>query len=293
MDAAGISPLSIGKTGDSVVDALVSGAYGVADVARAGSPSAALGKVTGLVGGFAGSIGSLMKLPGGLGGALVGSIDGSVDLSTRQKVGLGAAAVGAGLGVYQGISTASKGGARNIAGGIAESLGSIAAFTGPAAPYVAAAAATAALIASFLPDPKQRRGEIMADTAFKNQYLAPESQNLSVGRNGGFSDVDMMGNVRDSFFSPYPRVSGSYLDFPRRTVVPGRTNSPFGGFNNNPGQQTPNDAPRVIIIQAMDGQDVQRVLSANSTAVLNAFHQGISDNYHPVVNELARQTGAR
>ena len=133
----------------------------------------------------------------------------------------------------------------------------------------------------------------MADTAFKNQYLAPESQNLSVGRNGGFSDVDMMGNVRDSFFSPYPRVSGSYLDFPRRTVVPGRTNSPFGGFNNNPGQQTPNDAPRVIIIQAMDGQDVQRVLSANSTAVLNAFHQGISDNYHPVVNELARQTGAR
>jgi hypothetical protein len=221
-------------------------------------------------------------------GKIGGVINGTVGLSGAQKVGLAGAAIGAAAGAYGGIKMASKGGAKNILGGLAETAGSIAAFTGPAAPFVAAGAAALGIVASLLPDLKKKRQDEISRRIFTDQYQAPDAVNVSAA-GGRFSDTDSTGRLRTSNLSAFPIVSNPYLDVPRRTVVPGHEIQPFGGYENVTGAKV----PVIINITAMDGQDVHRVLMKNGGSVVDSFHKSISGDYHPVINTLSQQLGTR
>ena len=211
-------------------------------------------------------------------------------LSTGQEVGAIAGTVGLGIGAYEGISTAAKGGARNIAGGIGGTLAAIAPFTGPAAPFVEAAAAVAGLTAAFVPDPKTQRANQIQKAIFTQQYLAPQAQNITESGGGGYSDFDTNGGVRTSSFSPYPIISQSYEDVPRRVVVPGHTLSPFGGFQNVTGAKTPAGGVQYNLnIQSFDSRDV----ISHGPAIADALHHHLQSNFHPLINTLGSQLGVR
>jgi hypothetical protein len=148
------------------------------------------------------------------------------------------------------------------------------------------AAGVSSLVSAVLPDPRVQRQNQISKNLFTSQYLAPQAINASFGSNGGYSDVDEFGNVRSSNLSPYPIVSNPYLDVPRRTVVPGHTISPFGGYSNQTGADvTQGQAPITIHVQAMDHQSF--IDHANNIA--DAVNHAIQSNFHPVVQSLRRQ----
>lgn len=212
--------------------------------------------------------------------------------STSSAIGAGAADVAAGAAAVGGILTAVKGGAKNVISGISTTLAAIAPFTGPAAPFIEAAAAVGGLVSSFMGDPKAIRGAQIQKTLFTQQYLAPQAINLNEGSNGGYTDVDAHGNVRTSNFSPYPVVSNSYLDVPRRTTVPGHTISSFGGYTNATGAKTP-PGDTHITINAVDTQSFAQALNKSGSAVLDAAHGALQKGAHPIVNTLGQQLGTR
>ena len=181
-----------------------------------------------------------------------------------------------------------------MSGGIGEILGSAVPAAlllgGPVAgAVVAGAAAIASLVSSFLPDPRQTRANQISKTMFTQQYLAPPPINMMASTSGGYSDVDIYGNVRESNFSPYPITSSAYLDVPRRTVVPGHGISTFGGFSNTPGALTPNPVIYNVTIQAMDSKSF--IDHAND--ITTAVHHEIQSNFHPLVRDLGLQLGTR
>jgi len=216
----------------------------------------------------------------------------SESLPMSQQFGAAAGDAAAAAGAVGGIMMASKGGAKNVVGGISATLGAIAPFTGPAAPFVEAAAALGSIVSAFLPNGQTQRANQIQKTLFTQQYLAPQAINMTEGPNGGYSDVNQYGAVRTSNFSPYPVVSNSYLDVPRRTVVPGHTISQFGGYLNATGAKTP---PTNVynMISAIDTQSFAEALNKNSGAVLDATNLGLTKGSHPVVNTLAQQMGSR
>lgn len=220
-------------------------------------------------------------------------------LGTGQEIGAIAGTAALGIGAYEGIATAAKGGAKNVTGGIAGTLAAIGPATGPAAPYVEAAAALVGLVSSFLPDLRQKRGEQESKNLFGQRYQAPQAENISESSNGSYSDFDIHGNARVSNLSPYPIVSSPYLDVPRRTVVPGHTISTFGGYSGTPSANVYPSTPRVngnagaptynITVQAIDAQSILD----RADHIVDAFHKGIQQNAHPVVGTLAQQMGVR
>lgn len=189
----------------------------------------------------------------------------------------------------------SKGGARNtlaglgsIAGSAATLLPMISTALTAAGPIGAAIGMGLGIAAALMPDPRKKRAERIESSMFENQYMAPEAWNMTMGTNGGYSDLGMFGGVRSSNFSAYPTVANSYLDVPRRTVVPGRIVSPFGGYQNVTGAMT---SPPVynVTINALDSKS----FLDRSADIVDAFHEGIRRDYHPVINEMGQQLGLR
>lgn len=281
----------------------VSVAGSVAGLASAGSALQGLGAA----GSTANKLGTLFQLPavikaaGGLDATILGAINGSVGLNTTQQIGLAATVAGLGVGAAEGIMTASKGGAKNIMGGIAGTAAAIAPFTGPAAPFIEAGAAALSLVSGFLTDPKVARGQQMAKTMFTQQYLAPPTENLSIGSNGGFADTNMYGGVRTSNLSPYPTAQGSYLDIPRRVVVPGITTSQFGGPTGTPGAIVTPTPPRYNATQSSGLNVAVHVSTIDSksfndhgNAIADALHKSILSNGHAdLMNTFAVHLGLR
>lgn len=237
------------------------------------------------------AIGQLGNILGGAkyAGQIPGILNGSVGLNAGQTVGAFAGAAAAGFGVYEGIHTAFKGGAKNITSGAGAALMSGAVFTGPAAPFVAAAGAALELVSALLPDPKQVRQTDIQNRIFANKYNAPEAINLSRGSNGGYADMDAFGNVRSSQFSAYPIVSDAYLDIPRKTVVPGRTVSGYGGFVNATGAQT----PQIIIPITVHTMDAKS-FNDNAPQIIDSIHHGLTQSGAPeLMNTLSQHLGLR
>jgi hypothetical protein len=193
------------------------------------------------------------------------------------------------VAIGQGIVTASKGGVKDVSGGIAESLAAIAPLTGPAAPFIGATAAVAGLVSAFTPSGQTARANAIAKTIFTQTYLAPQAMNVTQGSNGGYSDFNTAGGVRTSDFSPYPIISQSYADVPRRVDVPGHTLSPFGGYQTVTGAKTPSAPTYHVTINALDSKSIVD----RSGDIVDAFHVGIQSGFHPVVNSLAGQLGLR
>ena len=285
-----LSPLGPGWAGIPIPGlntnggAFESGIAGVTGISSTIGKALGLPSISGVLGGVLGgvaNIGRINPITGGGPGLQPGTFTASA------RVGAAVGDVAAGLGVYQGISSIARGGGGNIAAGVGETLMSIAPFTGPAAPFVAAAGAAASLISSFFGDPKQIRANQISKSIFTNQYLAPQAQNLTIGTNGGYADVDQYGNVRTSNLNPYPIVSNSYLDVPRRVVVPGHQISPFGGFTNATGAQVPQ--PIVIHVNALDSKS----LIDRAPDVAAAVHRAIQSGHEPLVHTLGQQLGIR
>ncbi len=177
----------------------------------------ALGPASGFTGGFTRGVNGVgagltsVIAPGGLFAGLRSS-EGSIALgngAATTTFGLGLesksarvanvagsiAAVGAGaLTAYRGFK---QGGLAGISQGITATLGTAALIPGPQQPFIAAAAATAALVSMLIPDPKQARDkqidrEINA-ALFEDQ--TPMAYNLDrLGR--GF-DSNKLGQVRN------------------------------------------------------------------------------------------------
>lgn len=205
--------------------------------------------------------------------------------------------VTAGFLAYQGIKDVSSGGgAKRTAGGVSEILGA-AALVDPepiSKIALAASAVVAGIVSSLLGDTKQQRGDQISKQIFTSQYLAPQAINTSVGGNGGFADTDIYGNVRESALSPYPVVSNSYLDVPRRTVVPGHNESTFGGYSGTPSAgvypTNPRQIPPVQInINAMDAKSIVD----RADDIGDAVHAAISRGHPALVSTLSQHLGLR
>ncbi len=207
------------------------------------------------------------------------AVSGSPDISTGPgsataatpgaRVGVIAGTAAAGLGVFEGVNTASKGGAKNVTSGIADTAMAIAPFTGPAAPFVMAGAMALKMVSSFLGDPKVQRQKEISKKLFQDQYQAPEALNVTSSTRGTFADIGRDGNIRQSSLSPYPRVTTPYLDLPYRFNVPGTQSSQYGGggtiqvtMHNN--------------ISAMDAGSFESFLKKNPNALMEGFSHGLT-----------------
>jgi len=237
--------------------------------------------------------------PGGGGGSGIGGG------TSSGSIGKIAGAVAGGILAAHGISDLTRPGAKSKIGGIGEIAGGGgAALTalgigGLAGPIGIAAGALFGIVSSFLGDSRESRGAQISKNLFGQQYLAPQAITLNE-YGGGYSDFGIDGSVRTSNFSPYPTVSNSFLDVPRRTVVPGHTISSFGGTDaGTPGAIVTPSSPRVagnagapsyhITIQALDHQS----FLDNADKIVDAFHRGLNNQGHPVVNALAQAMGVR
>jgi hypothetical protein len=224
---------------------------------------------------------------GGIGGDPSPGGDNSISSSKWASIAkIGAASFAA----VKGISDLTRPGARNKLSGVGEIAGGAAAAissgllgaslaSGPLAPIIGGAGLGLALISSLLGDPKQQRMNQISKTMFTSQYLAPQAINLQTGVNGGYSDVDEFGNVRTSNLSPYPIVSNSYLDVPRRTDVPGHTISPFGGYSNQTGAQVS------VTVHAMDSKS----FTDHADDIAGAVQHAMKSNYQPLIKTIRDQ----
>ena len=286
-----------GAAGD--VASVATGAGAVASAIRSGSSSGIVSALTNSFGKAGAALASGMKLAGNW-DAITGNLgnpgangQAGTEESRTQQAGaiIGTAALG--LAATEGILTMSKGGARNITGGLAGTLAAIGPLTGPAAPFVEAGAAALGLVSSFLPDPKTQRANQISKAIFTQQYLAPPSQNITESGNGAYSDLDIYGGVRTSHFSPYPITTDPYLDVPRRTVVPGGTLATFGGAGGpvpGSGAQRPSVPTPVTIhvnVNAMDSKS----FNDNSGKIADAVHLALVNGHQPMVHTLRGQLG--
>ena len=129
-----------------------------------------------------------------LSGAYKG-IGGGFGSANPTALGMGVQAAGGAFGVYSGITEATHGGAQNITGGIGTALLSAAAFTGPAAPFVAAAGAVMSLVSAFMGDPRANRAKQLTEEQIAQTYTAPNPLNITTNANGMMTTTDYRGNV--------------------------------------------------------------------------------------------------
>ena len=158
----------------------------------------------------------------------------------------GAAAAGAAASIYGMATSKTTKGKMGAAGGGLMSVGAM--LPPPAGPVVMAAGAALTVASMIMGDPVKQYQQKVADTLKYNQFMAPVAVNASMSTGGGYSDMDRYGDVRDSGLSPFPNVSQGYFDYKNNTVVPGRTNSQFGGQNATP--------QMVVNISAMDTKSI-------------------------------------
>lgn len=153
----------------------------------------ALGPASGFTGGFSSTLGQItggaasVLSPGGLFAGL--RPDGSIQLgngraTTAQGLGLNTTAsrtanvagsiAALGAGTLTAIRGFQQGGLSGITQGITASLGTAALIPGPQQPFIAAAAATAALVSMLLPDPKKARDRAI-NRQLEDAYYAEAS----------------------------------------------------------------------------------------------------------------------
>lgn len=146
--------------------------------------------------------------PGGLfAGLRSGSISqGNGRATTTQGLGIDSTAARAanvtgsiatlGAGALTAFRGFQQGGAAGITQGITATLGTAALIPGPQQPFIAAAAATAALVGMLLPDPKKARDRQINTLLNDSLYTEPSSMAFNLDRGGRSLDTDKLGNMR-------------------------------------------------------------------------------------------------
>lgn len=298
----GVGGPSDGSDGGGVAGIATSAASGLASVvnaARSANPKAIVSTILSDLSKFGKGFGqgltragNLDAITGNYGNPGVNGAPGTEE-STSQQLGAIAGTAAIGLGAYAGIRRATQGGGKNVSAGISETLGAVAAIPGPQQPFVAAAAAAAALVSSILPDLKVERAQQISKAIFTQQYLAPNAINMTASGSGGYADVDIYGGVRNSRFSPYPIVAGAYEDVPRRTVVPGGTISTFGGTGTPLAgtgamrPQVPTPVNVTVQVQTLDS----RSFNDNAHLVAGAVHLALQEGHEPMIRTIRSQLG--
>jgi hypothetical protein len=225
-------------------------------------------------GDFGGEAGSPATVSlGGKGGASLGKVIG-------YAAAAGAAAFGAYSGFKAGGAQGALSGTAALAGGAAAIL-SLAGVSGPAAPILAGVGVGLGLISALIGDPKANREAEIARNLKYSQFMAPVAINETMSTNGTYSDFDRFGGVRSSSLSATPQVAQGYFDYRHNQVVPGYVTSPFGG---------PSATPVQVInhIYAMDGQDVERVLTRHPAAMGKAMNHAVTLGHAPEFQNTIR-----
>ncbi len=221
----------------------------------------------------------------GSGGSMLGTVfNSSASVGSRVGAGVGLAAQG-----YQGVSSIvsgiKQGGAKGTTNAIAGGLDIAAMVPGPQQPFVMAAAMVTHLISSILGDPKQIRQDAINKTVERNQFYDPVKININRDVGGGLADYDRFGTLRSSNLSPYPTVEQPYYLFQQHTLVPGRTDSNFGG----PGPGAPNAGGGTVIINAMDPASFRDFALRNSDVFADATNHGIDTHGGTSLIETLRE----
>ena len=177
--------------------------------------------------------------------------------------------VAAGFELYNGVRTGgAKGGVEDAAGAMmAASM-----FSGPAAPYLAAAGSIMSLVSSMFGDPKVARQNQINNELTDWHYFQPQALSSMMDGSGELTNYDARGNVRAT---PY---SGWRFDV---------TQSHYGNPIN--GQPTPipgSAQPIYVQVQAMDSKSFQDHANDIAGAVYTAIGNG-----HPVTNAIRATTG--
>lgn len=206
-NTAALERVSVGgfSAGTGSALALPSGFNAIAALGPASGlfGQSAYGKVAQITGGAASAL-----APGGLfAGARSGSIQlGNGSATTAEGLGLtttasrtaniagSTASIGAGaLTAYRGFK---QGGVAGISQGITAALGTAALIPGPQQPFIAAAAATAALVSMLLPDPKKAR-DAAINREIQDAYFAENApMSFSMDRFGRGYDYNKRGDMR-------------------------------------------------------------------------------------------------
>jgi hypothetical protein len=199
--------------------------------------------------------------------------DGNVTLGSQ--VGAAMSLATAGLGVTKGILDAAKGGAKNVTAGVGESLMAASPFTGPAAPFVAAAGMISTMISSFLPDPKQAYSNKVQETLQQNRWVAPATLNETVGQGGYDINYNKYGKARtipyqglqesQGYVQKDPYNSNTWLTVPSTVIQPGQYGStPVSSPTVSAGAAYPSFTPAgssghnvTINVNAMDSKSIQ------------------------------------
>jgi hypothetical protein len=255
-------------------------------------------KVSNIVGAATGGIGkftSLMANPFADQGGTPG-VDGEPgkDLGRFSPMGIAAAGADIAIGGITAYQQFKRGGAKGALGGTSAILGTAAALDPEPISKMALGltAAVTGLVSSILGDPKQIRQRQIENTLYNNQYQAPQAISISSTTRGGYSDVDSMGNIRSSSFSPYPFQVQAYKDVPYRFDVPGVTTGQFG---NGPAPA----GPAVIVnhnygpgaIQTIDHSGFAGLLKRASADVADAAATGLESGPTRLHQALRRASG--
>ena len=250
---------------DALLD-LTAALRGTALSSSGGGGSAGSGGRISFPGG-SGSPGVIMQgFPGGSvglpGGGMGGSGISSAASSAMRVAGAGVAAYGA----YQDFR---RGGASGDLQGLGDLALGAAAFTGPAAPFVAAGGMLLKIVGGLLHTGPEARESQIQDRLKNHQFLAPVAVSASMSTSGGYSDFDRFGNVRDSGLSPFPTVEQGFFDYRHNQAIPGRVVSQFGG----PG----GGAPTVnLTVHALDTKNIMDRHADIADAVGKALEIGSS-----------------
>lgn len=163
--------------------------------------------VSGKVGQITGGAASALA-PGGLfAGVRGGSIQlGNGQATTAEGLGLTTTAsrtanvagsiATIGIGAKTAYDGFKRGGAAGITQGIAATLGTAALIPGPQQPFIAAAAATAALVGMLLPDPKKARDAAINRGISEAFYGETAPMAFSMDRLGRSYDTNKRGDIR-------------------------------------------------------------------------------------------------
>jgi len=149
-----------------------------------------------------------------------GSEAGGGGLSMAAYLGIGAAAVGGGLGVYSGLKAGGARGGMTASGSALGAAGAImiaAGMTGPAAPILLGAGMALGIITSLLGDPKQARSAEEQRRLDRARYLPQLAINQMLDQGGSNVDLNFRGAYRSG--APVIIVNQSFQMLDGRQII--------------------------------------------------------------------------
>jgi hypothetical protein len=139
--------------------------------------------------------------------------------STAKGMGVGAAALAGGLGIYSGVKEGGARGALTAAGSAAGMVGSIVSTLVPSlsatlGPIGMALGMGLGLVSTMLGDPKKQRANDLSTQAQERSFTMPSGADYDMSASGQYDDYNYRGQVRSTVVNNvYAMDSTSFRDF--------------------------------------------------------------------------------